>query len=109
MPLLAGLLGSGLSGLVAFFAAVMTKRAAIASAVTLFIIAGIIGIQLAIFALWTAVGFVVPPSLYGALAMVKSLAPSNAGLCISALISARVVVFVWREQEKLAKMISFIT
>jgi uncharacterized membrane protein len=104
MPLflwLATFLGSLFSSVVAFFMQYVTKRLAIVLAVISAIAALTLGFFAAILALVNAVSSVTPP--YFSVAM-SWIVPSNAPLCISTILTAHLIRWVYEWNVKVIQL-----
>jgi len=106
MPLLASLLGNAFSSTVGFFAAFFTKKAAVGTALALFLIAGWIALQVALLALWSSIGYTVPESMHGALAVVLYLLPDHTAVCVEAIVLAKVGRWLWDRQREWAAVVA---
>jgi len=102
MPLLAALLGNAFSGVVAFFAAVMSKKLATSAALAAFLVAGWVALQAGIYAAWTALNFTIPAVMVMPLSFVAAVLPSNTSACISAIVLAKIGRWLWDRQREWA-------
>lgn len=106
MPALAALLGNAFTAVVAFFAAFLTKKAAVAAAFAGFLIGGWITLQLALLALWTGLAYSMPPSLVAPLSVAAYLLPSNTSACVQAIVLAKVGRWLWDRQREWAAAVA---
>jgi len=106
MPALALLLGNAFTGVVAFLATYLTKKAAVVIALSTFLIGGWIILQTSLFALWTALAFVLPLELVEPLRVAGYLLPSNTTACVATLVSARLGRWLWDRQREWAQVVA---
>src|SRR5260221_6188496 len=106
MPLLALLLSSGFSGIVAFLAQFVTKKIAVGAALGAFMIAGWVALQLALKALWSGISYTMPSMLTGPLGVLAYLLPDNFDACVAACMGALFARFVWDAQREWAKAVA---
>jgi ABC-type multidrug transport system permease subunit len=109
MGWLLAILASGFGWLLEFFGKWITKRFAVYGAYLTFLITGVLALQVLFFGLFTALHFVVSGWMNGVLAGMATLLPSNFGLCWTTYISARIALWVWREQKEAAKVALYVT
>jgi len=109
MPLLATWLMGLVSGITGWLTQFVTKKIALGAALGTVLVGGWVALQLAVYGLWSAIGFVMPPFMGDVMKVVLYMLPSNAFACMNALIAARLLTWAWREQKDYAKAVSFIT
>ncbi|MGF1741466.1 DUF5455 family protein [Vibrio profundum] len=95
IPAIAMFFGSLAAQVMAFFARKLTRGFAINLTIVVMIIGLAAGLSAAIYALFGALSFVVPPALNQA---VDFFLPSNSIPCFSAVMSARLLRWVWEWQ-----------
>lgn len=100
------ILGSAFAAVVAWLTTVVTKKVAIAAAYTAFLLAGWVGFQTALYAIWVGVGFVMPASLVAPLELVSYLLPDNTFVCINALVAAKIGRWLWDRQREWAAVVA---
>lgn len=106
MPLLAALLGSAFSAVVAWLSAFVTKKVAVAAALAAFFGTGWLAFQVGLRALYEGLAFVVPAWMSPPLAVVAYLLPSNFNTCLAACLAALYARFVWDRQREWAKAVA---
>lgn len=104
MPLpLLGFAASGayslIAGVTVWLSTYIGKKAAVGAATGAVMVAGWVALQLAAFALWSALGFVTPPYVKDFLKVFWYIAPSNLVPCVTAVIAARIGAWLWRQQR----------
>lgn len=104
MPLLAALLGSAFSSVVAWLTSFVGKRLAIAVSVGGFLAAGWIAFQSAIRVIYEGVAFVLPGWMVEPMSVVAYLIPSNFSACLSAVLAATYARFLWDRQREWVKV-----
>lgn len=106
MPLLAGFLLTGFTGLVAWLSAFVTKKIAVAAALALFFVTGWLAFEATLKALFTALSYTLPTWTLGPLAVVSYLLPDNFDACVAACMAAVVARWVWDAQREWAKAVA---
>lgn len=95
IPALAMFFGNLAAQMIAWFAAKVTKQAAIILTVIIMVIGLAAGLAAGIYALLTGISYLTPPFLNEAFSF---FVPNNAVPCFSACISARFMRWVWEWQ-----------
>lgn len=106
MPLLAALLGNAFTALVAYLGTIVGRKLAVGAAYTAFLVAGVVGLQVAIRGAWDAVAFVMPASMVRPLGVVAYLLPSNFGACVTAISTAVIARWLWDQQKAWAQSLA---
>jgi len=75
------------------------KRLALTVTVGATFVAGWVGLQAAVYALWVGVGYVMPADISDLMPYIVRLLPSNLVPCFSAYVSARLLVWLWAVQS----------
>lgn len=109
MPILATWLMGLVSGITAWLTQFVTKRIALGAALGSVLVAGWVALQLAAYALWTAIGFSMPAFMGDVMRVVLYLLPSNAFVCLNALVAARLLSWAWAQQRDYAKAVAGIS
>jgi len=109
VPLFAGWIAGFVGTVAGWFAESLGKRFAFGLAYSAVLVAGWVALQLAAFALWTGLGFVMPPFMKTAMNIVLFILPSNTFACINAIIAVKLLTWVWQQQREHLRAISFVT
>jgi len=107
MPIFAGLITSTLSWFVVWLGARITAKLALVAGVVAVSVAGYLATKAAIFAIVTALGFVVPPAI---LTAVGYALPQNLPACIGAIFLSDAIFEAysfWREKFALVSLALF--
>lgn len=109
IPLAAGLgslIGGVFAGLVGFLTDFIGRKAAIATALGSFLVAGWVAIQGAVYLAWTSLGWVIPSELSVPLGFVAYLLPSNTTACIQVMVVAKIGRWLWDQQRDWARAVA---
>jgi hypothetical protein len=106
VPLAVGLgsvLGSGFAGLVVWLTGVIGKKAAVATALGTFLVAGWVALQLSILGMWLALAWSVPTELEIPLGFLRYVLPGNTEICMEAVILSKIGRWLWDGQRDWAR------
>ena len=101
LPALVGFLGALFAHLVSFLAQWFTLKTAMQLGIVAAVVSLTVGVFLAIKSLLLGIAIVAPPEFGHAMSLIM---PSNLPLCVSAIVSAHVVRWVWIWQVHFIEM-----
>lgn len=109
MPAFAAWLIGLVPGITGWLTQFVGKRLAVGAALGSLLVAGWVALQVAAYALWSALDFAMPSLMADAMRVVMYLLPSNALACVNALVACRFLVWAWDLQREYARAMASIS